>query len=69
MEPNLNNRIIWERRERAIIARALELTRGVPPEFNMAPTIELIRQAWEMGYDVVRKIPEIPEVSASVGTK
>lgn len=39
--------------EQAIEKRARELTAGAPPEFNLAPTKELVRQAFLLGYDVV----------------
>jgi hypothetical protein len=37
-----------------LMNKALELVGNVPPEFNIAPTVELVRQAWSMGYDVIR---------------
>lgn len=44
-----------EEYESAITEKALQLSRGQPPEFNVAPTIELIKMAWRLGYDVIRK--------------
>lgn len=41
--------------ERAVERRARTLTAGRPPEFNLAPTIELVRRAWFMGYDIVNR--------------
>lgn len=40
--------------ENAVQKRALQLTQGQPPEFNIAPTMELVRMAWASGYDLVR---------------
>lgn len=34
--------------------RAKELLAGMPPEFNAAPTIECVRHAYSLGYDLVR---------------
>lgn len=39
--------------EAAVQKRALQLTQGQPPEFNIAPTMELVRMAWSRGYDLV----------------
>jgi hypothetical protein len=40
--------------EAAITEKARELLGDVPPEFNIWPTRELIRQAWAQGYDLVK---------------
>lgn len=40
--------------ERAVDKRARELVEGAPPQFNLAPVKELVRQAFSMGYDVVK---------------
>lgn len=53
--------------ERAVEKRARALTIGAPPEFNIAPTIDLVRHAWSMGYDIIKpdKLPyEIAEDEA-----
>lgn len=42
--------------ERDVWKRALELTAGVPPEFNIMPTVQLVRHAFGMGYDVVPRV-------------
>ena len=45
--------------ERAVEKRARALTIGAPSEFNIAPTIDLVRRAWSMGYDIIKadKLP------------
>lgn len=42
-------------REREYERKALELTKGCPPEFNIAPYIELVRAADALGFDVISK--------------
>jgi hypothetical protein len=44
----------WEQRCEMIGRKALALQEGVPPEFNLAPTLELVSRAWYMGFDLVR---------------
>jgi len=41
--------------ERRIRQKALELTKGFPPEFNLAPLIELVKKADALGLDLVRR--------------
>lgn len=45
----------FEEYERAVMAKALELTRGASFEFNIVPTLEIVRCAWNMGYDLVKR--------------
>lgn len=47
--------------EQAIEKRTRELTAGAPPEFNLAPTKELVRQAFLLGYDVVKPDADSPK--------
>lgn len=42
----------WEHR---MMQKARELTGDQNPMFNMAPTLELVKLADSMGYDVVRR--------------
>lgn len=42
----------WVEFERRVLRRARELVGDQSPEFNMAPTIELVRVAFSMGYDL-----------------
>jgi len=39
--------------EESVEKRARELTHGFPPEYNMAPLMQLIRDADRLGYKVV----------------
>jgi hypothetical protein len=54
------NESMWEFENR-VRARALELRAGVSPEFNLAPTMDLVRQAFVMGFDVVPRNDKAPE--------
>ena len=38
-------------------ARALELSKGMPPWYNIAPLIDLISNAWALGLDVCKREP------------
>lgn len=49
--------------ETAITKKALELIGDQPPEFNIWPTRELVRQAWSQGFDLVR----VPRASGQEG--
>lgn len=39
--------------EQHVNKRTGELLKGMYPEFNAAPTMDLVRQAYLMGYDIV----------------
>jgi hypothetical protein len=52
----------WEEREHAITRKALSLRSGVPPEFNLAPTLELVSKAFYMGFDVIRPDSATPGI-------
>lgn len=47
----------WVEMERKAQLKALELVGDCHPCFNITPTLELVRQAWALGYDVVRPTP------------
>lgn len=51
----MDNHETYEEFERRVMDRALDLTAGRPPEFNLVPALELVRRAFSMGYDVVRR--------------
>lgn len=44
-----------EEYEQEVMEMALSLTKGMPPEFNIAPYIDLCRKAMSMGCKVVRR--------------
>jgi hypothetical protein len=50
--------------EAAITKKALELVGDQPPEFNIWPTRELIRQAWAQGFDLVKVPRTVPQNGA-----
>ena len=41
--------------EQRMLAKARELVSGQDPAFNIAPTLELVKMADRMGYDVVKR--------------
>jgi hypothetical protein len=49
----------YERRERALMNRALQLVGQGHPYYNIAPVLDLIRQADALGFDLVRKQPQL----------
>lgn len=48
----------YEEFEERVRRRALELTAGAHPAFNLSPTIDLVRQAFAAGYDLVPLQPQ-----------
>lgn len=46
----------WMELELAAKAKALELMDGAPAAANIEPTLELVKAAWALGYDVVRRV-------------
>lgn len=55
----------WREFEQRVQTRALELTRGQSPSFNIAPIMDLVRQAFSHGYDVVPS-PDEPATEQAV---
>jgi len=47
-------RIRMIKSQQELFNKALDLVGKVPPEFDLGPTIELVRHAWGMGWDVIR---------------
>lgn len=41
--------------EKRMLLKVSELTRGFPPEYNIAPLLELVKQADWLGFDVVSR--------------
>jgi hypothetical protein len=49
----MEGKIDMELFERAVMSRALDLRGECGPMFNIVPTLELVRKAFAMGFDVV----------------
>ena len=45
--------------ERSVMQRALQLTGGGHPAYNIQPLLDLIKQADALGFDVIPKRPDL----------
>lgn len=45
----------WLKREEWVRQRAVVLTPDAHPAYNLAPLMDLLRQAYDMGFDVVER--------------
>lgn len=50
----MTNQERWHDFEKRVMRRAQELVGNQSPEFNIAPTLELVRHAFTMGYDLIK---------------
>lgn len=59
----------YMQRERGYFSKAIELLGDVPPQYNLAPLLSLIRSADSLGFDVVKRADGLCHMQPRPGSR